>query len=208
MGYRGKQAPGAKLAFAALVSAALARIALSRGDPVGLSFFGGTSATHSVPVASGRESFERLLAALETSEAGGDAIKDASVLDRGLGSIARSARRGSIVVVLSDLLDLPREAPDRVAAVASRGRVVVVVQTLDLDELTLPFDGTMRLRSLEGDVIVETDADAAREKYLEALDELNRTWERALVVRGARIVRATTSDDPIRVVRSILEAAY
>jgi uncharacterized protein (DUF58 family) len=208
MGYRGKSAAGAKLAFAALVAAALARIALSRGDPVGLSFLGGAAKTHSVPVASGRESFERLLAALEMSEPGGDALKDAGVLDRGLGSIARAARRGSIVVVLSDLLDLPSEAAEQIAAVASRGRIVVVVQTLDPDELTLPFDGTMRLRSLEGDVIVETDADAAREKYLEALGELNRHWERTLVARGARIVRATTADDPIRVVRSILEAAY
>lgn len=208
MGYRGKDAAGAKLAFAALVAAALARIALSRGDPVGLSFLGGAAQTHSVPVASGRESFERLLAALETSEPGGDAIKDAGVLDRGLGSIARAARRGSIVVVISDLLDLPKEAADRVAAVASRGRIVVVLQILDPDELTLPFDGTMRLRSLEGDHVVETDADVAREKYLEALAELNRNWERTLVARGARIVRATTADDPIRVVRSILEAAY
>jgi len=208
MGYRGKQASGAKLAFAALVAAALARIALSRGDPVGLSFFGGTGTTHPVPVASGREAFERILAALESSGPGGDALKDQAVLDRGLGSLARSARRGSIVVILSDLLDLPKDAPELVAAVASRGRIVVVVQTLDPDELTLPFDGTMRLRSLEGDVVVETDAEAAREKYLEALADLNRTWDRALVARGARVVRATTADDPIRVVRSILEAAY
>src|ERR1700684_3071239 len=50
MGYRGSLAPGAKLAFAAVVAAALARIALSRGDPVGLSFLGGTKETHSVPV--------------------------------------------------------------------------------------------------------------------------------------------------------------
>lgn len=208
MGYGGKQASGAKLAFAALVAAALARIALSRGDPVGLSFFGGTGTTHPVPVASGREAFERILAALESSGPGGDALKDQAVLDRGLGSLARSARRGSIVVILSDLLDLPKDAPELVAAVASRGRIVVVVQTLDPDELTLPFDGTMRLRSLEGDVVVETDAEAAREKYLEALADLNRTWDRALVARGARVVRATTADDPIRVVRSILEAAY
>src|SRR5262245_26757930 len=41
MGYRGAKAPGAKLAFAALVAAALARIAVGRGDPVGLTFFGG-----------------------------------------------------------------------------------------------------------------------------------------------------------------------
>lgn len=208
MGYRGDQAPGAKLAFASLVAASLARIALSRGDPVGLTFLGGSEKARSLPVSSGREAFERLLALLESADAAGDAIKDANVLDRGLGAIARSARRGSIVVMLSDLLDLPKEAPERVAAVASRGRIVVVVQTLDPDEVTLPFDGTMRLRSLEGDVVVETDAEAAREKYQAALAELTSTWERTLVARGARFVRAQTDADPVRVVRSILEAAY
>lgn len=208
MGYRGEKAPGAKLAFASLVAAALARIALGRGDPVGLTFLGGGSSARSLPVASGREAFERLLALLESAEAGGDALKDAQMLDRALGGIARSARRGSIVVVLSDLLDLPKEAPDRVAAVAARGRVVVVVQTLDPDEATLPFDGTMRLRSLEGDVVVETDAEAARDRYLAALAELTSTWETALVARGARFVRAQTDDDPVRVVRKVIEAAY
>ena len=208
MGYRGEKAPGAKLAFASLLAASLARIALSRGDPVGLTFLGGSEKARSLPVSSGREAFERLLALLESADAAGDAIKDAGVLDRGLGAIARSARRGSIVVMMSDLLDLPKEAPERVAAIASRGRIVVVVQTLDPDEVTLPFEGTMRLRSLEGDFVVETDAEAARERYQAALAELTSTWERTLVARGARFLRAQTDADPVRVVRSILEAAY
>lgn len=207
MGYRGSSAPGAKLAFAALVAAALARIALTRGDPVGLAFLGGGAAARSLPVSGGREAFERILALLETTEAGGDALKDAAMLDRGLGALARSARRGSIVVILSDLLDLPPEAPERVAAIAARGRIVIVVQTLDPDEVTLPFEGTMRLRSLEGDVVVETDPEAARERYLAALAELTARWEKALVSRGARLLRAQTNDDPVQVVRRIIEAA-
>ncbi len=207
MGYRGSKAPGAKLAFAALIAAALARIALTRGDPVGLAFLGGGPAARSLPVSGGREAFERLLALLETTEAGGDALKDVAMLDRGLGALARSARRGSIVVILSDLLDLPPEAPERVAAIAARGRIVIVVQTLDPDEVTLPFEGTMRLRSLEGDVVVETDPEAARERYLVALAELTARWEKALVSRGARLLRAQTDEDPVQVVRKIIEAA-
>src|SRR5512140_3469802 len=38
MAYRGSRAPGAKLAWAALVAAALSRIALASGDPVGMAF--------------------------------------------------------------------------------------------------------------------------------------------------------------------------
>ncbi|MGO8993232.1 MAG: DUF58 domain-containing protein [Polyangiaceae bacterium] len=206
MGYRGSLAPGAKLAFAAVVAAALARIAIASGDPVGLTFLGGGPNVHSVPVSGGREAFERILGTLEAVEAGGDAIVDAKLLDRALGGIARSARRGSIIVVLSDLIDLPTGAVDRVAAVSSRGRVVSVVQTLDPDEARLPFEGTVRLRALEGGTVVETDIDSTRDRYLEAMAHLQDGWNRALVARGGRLVRAETSEDPVRVVRAVVEA--
>jgi len=207
MGYRGGTAPGAKLAWAALVAAALAHLAGTSGDPVGLTYFGGGPGTRSVPVSAGREAFERIIGSLESVTPGGDARFDASFIDRALGGIARSARRGSIVVVLSDLLDLPEVAAERVAAVATGGRVVVVVALLDPDEASFPFEGTLRLQALEGGAVVETDADATRAQYLDALAELQRRWERALVARGARVIRALTTDDPVHVVRSVVMAA-
>jgi uncharacterized protein (DUF58 family) len=204
MGYRGDRAPGAKLAWVALIAAALARIAIGSGDPVGLTYFGGQ---HALPVrvSGGREAFERVVGSLEAANAGGDAQVDNEMMDRATGAIARAARRGSVVVVLSDLLDLPVDAVERIAAIAGRGRVVVVVQALDPDEATFPFEGTMRLRSLEGNVVVETDAEA-KGRYLAALGELGDAWEHALVSRGGRLVRAVTSDDPVRVVRRVVEA--
>ena len=155
MGYRGKLAPGAKLAFAAVVAAALARIAVASGDPVGLTFLGGGPSVRNVPVSGGREAFERIIGTLEAVEAGGDATVDGKLLERALSGIARSARRGSIVVVLSDLIDLPPGAADHISAISSRGRVVSVVQTLDPDEARLPFEGTVRLRALEGGSVVD-----------------------------------------------------
>lgn len=206
MGYRGSLAPGAKLAFAAVVAAALARIAIANGDPVGLTFIGGGERVRGVPVSGGREAFERMVATLESAEAGGDATVDERMLDRALGGIARAARRGSIIVVLSDLLDLPEGAADRIAAMSSRGRVVNVVQTLDPDEARLPFEGTVRLRALEGGAVVETDTDATRDKYLASLAALQSAWERTLVARGGRLIRCETSEDPVRVVRAVVEA--
>ncbi len=207
MGYRGDRAPGAKLAWCGLIAAALARIAVGSGDPVGLTYLGGGEGTHRVPVAGGREVFERVLGSLEACAAGGDARTDLSVLDRGLGGIVRAARRGSIVVVLSDLLDLPEGAAERVAAVASRGRVLVVVQVLDPDEVDFPFGGTVRLRSLEGGVVVETDAEVTRAAYTTRLAGLTAEWERLMTARGARLVRAVTTDDPVRAVREIVQAS-
>ena len=205
MAYRGGTAPGAKLAFAALCAAALARIAVGSGDPLGLTFIGGEG-QRGVPVSGGREAFERVVAALETVEPGGDAFTGPEVLERALGAIARTARRGSILVVLSDLLDMPAGAVLRVASLASAGRVVVVVQTLDRDEETLPWEGTLRLRALEGPGLVETDPSVTRDGYLRALAALRDEWKTALLARGARFVTASTNDDPVAVVRAIVEA--
>lgn len=206
MGYRGERAPGAKLAYAALVAAALGRIAISSGDPLGLTLIGG-DARRGVPVSGGREAFERLLATLEVVQVGGDASLSPDVVDRALGGIARTARRGSVIVILSDLLDLPEDAMELMASLGSRGRVLVVAQILDPDEVTLPFDGTVRLRALEGKSVVETDPELTRERYVEALHALKEKWRRALVPRGGRFVDCATSDDPIQTVRKIVEAA-
>jgi uncharacterized protein (DUF58 family) len=205
MSFRGPDAPGAKLAFASLIAAALSRVALVGGDPVSLAFLGGE---RGVPVArsSGREQFDRVVAALEAAQPGGDAHLDRAMVDRGLDALIRASRRGAIVVVLSDLLDLPDDVADRMAAIVPAGRVLVVVQVLDPAEVDFPFSGTVRLRSLEGGTVVETDADATRSSYLEALATLTRTWQDAIVRRGGRFLRARTTDDPVEVVRAIVQS--
>lgn len=205
MGYRGAKAPASKAAWASLVAAALARVAIRSGDPVGLGFIGGSPQALGVPVSGGREAFERVVDALESQSATGDALTNLETLDRALAALARSARRGSVVVVFSDLLDLPAEAAERISAVATRGRVVVVVQVLDPDEATFPFTETVRLQSLEGNVTVESD-EAARDRYLAALADLQETWRRILVGRGASFLTMTTDQDPVAAVRSIIEA--
>jgi uncharacterized protein (DUF58 family) len=205
MAFRSPGAPGDKLAFAAVVAAALARLAVAVGDPVSLTFLGGAGPNAPVRRAGGREQFERIVAALEAVQPGGDARDDPGPLDLALQSVARGTRRGAIVVVLSDLVDLPEDAARRVADVSSRGRSLVVVQTLDPSEAEFPYRGTVRLRALEGNVVVETNADTTRDRYMGALASLTGAWERALVERGGRLVRATTSDGPVQVVRRIVE---
>jgi uncharacterized protein (DUF58 family) len=205
MSYRGPKAPGAKVAFAALVAAALTRLALASGDPVSLTFLGAAHG-HSVPRSVGHEQFERIVAALEAVEPGGDAMVDPGMLDRALQTLARATRRGAIVVLLSDLVDLPPDAAERLGAIAAAGRVLSVVQTLDPAEVDFPFEGTVRLRALEGGAVVETDADATREAYVAALDALTDGWREAITRRGGRVLRATTDADAVGVVRSVVEA--
>jgi uncharacterized protein (DUF58 family) len=205
MSYRGDRAPGAKLAYAALIAAALARIALSSGDPIGLVWIGGEG-THGLPAMAGREAFERVLGALEGASAAGDASSDGPAIDRMLAPIGRRARRGAVVVLLSDLLDLPETALSSFTALCTLGRAMIAVQVLDPAEASLEFSGTVRLRALEGDAVVEADADAVRSVYKARLSAIEEAWQTELTARGGRLIAATSADPPVDIVRRILQA--
>jgi uncharacterized protein (DUF58 family) len=201
MGFVGSRARGAKLAFSAVVAAALGWVALRGGDRVALDFIG----DHGMPLpwGSGMASFERLATVLEVVRAeGGVTREQVSNLTTRLG---RSSPAGSITVVFSDFLDLPQNALDELGALSGRHRSLVAVQVLDPDEIDLPFKGPVRLRALESNLVVDTDAPRARADYEAALAEHAAKWRDGLVARGARWLRASTAEDPGAVVRQVLE---
>jgi uncharacterized protein (DUF58 family) len=205
MEWKSEGAPMTKLAYAGVLAAALGRVALASGDPVGLELLGGQGA-RPLPASAGRESFERLLFALESVRGRGNLADDVAAVDRALAPLVRRARRGAVLVLFSDLLDLPDEALRRFAALGTGGRTLVAVQVLDPEEARFPFDGPIRLRGIERQVEVETDPDAVRALYLEALAAITARWSKALEGRGGRVIPAVTDGDPIEVVRAILRA--
>ena len=91
-------------------------------------------------------------------------------------------------------------------ALASGPRALVVVQVLDPRERDLSFRGKVRLRPIEGKGVVVTDADAVRKAYRERLEEHVGAFRRRLENDGGRLVRCCSTDEPVTVVRSILEA--
>ena len=202
MGFQGS-GPVNKLKYAATLAAALGRVALLSGDPVGVEMIGGRGA-RSLPAMSGREGLERLVSALELLTADGDLSDDLEIIDRALAAVARRSRRGAVLVLFSDLIDLPDGALDRYAALASRGRMLTVVRVLDPDEATFPFEGPVRLRALEGPSEVETDPPAVRAAYLAAMAAIDDRWRSRLEGRGGRFVRCSTGDDPASTLRELL----
>lgn len=203
MAYRSERAPGAKLAYAAVIAAALAKIALTDSDTVSLDFLGGAEG-RPVAASGGSEAFERVIAALESLAPAGDLVEAPEELDRALSRIAQRARRGSVVVVLSDFLDLPPGSEDRLAALSTGGRIVVGVRILDPVEATFPFEGPLRLRASEGGAYVETDGAPARARYLEALSRIARVYRERLLPAGGQFLDVTTTDDPVNVVQRLV----
>lgn len=203
MSYTGPGASGPKYGFAAVIAAALAYIAVRTGDRVGLDFLGGERA-RSVPPRAGRDAFERIVTALEDAEPAGDLSDAPDRFENALGQAQRSARRGAIQVVLTDLLDLPAGSLQALTALTTRGRSLQVVQVLAPAERDFPFDGAVLLRSLEGKSSVETDAALSRQSYLAALARAQAEAEHELVPRGGRLLKCVTSDSAEVLVRQIL----
>lgn len=203
MAYRGSRARASKYAYAALLAAAMAYVAILSGDPAGLSFLAGAR-DRRVPLSRGREAFERLVSELEAQRVLGEGRTDAAaqVLEA-LDQVAKVARRGSVIAVFSDLADLPAASLDRFAALAAKHRRAVVIRVNDPDELDFPFEGSLRLRALEGKHVIETDGQA-KARYLERFAAWQRSWEANLVPRGVRLVYVATNEDPIKALRRIL----
>lgn len=205
MAYRSEGAPGAKLAYSALLAAALGRVALAGQDSVSLDFVGGSGPV-GMSTSTGLEAFERLVYALENVSPEGDVLASPDELDVTLARVSRRARRGSVIAFFSDFLDLPDGADDRVAALSSGGRLVVCVRVLDPAEAHFPFEGPMRFKSSEGRHEVETDGGAARAGYLAALREKMGKIREKLFAQAGRFVEVTSADDPVDAVRKILSA--
>lgn len=210
MAFRSKGAKCSKLAYSALIASALARVALASGDPVGLDWFGGSPQNHRIAPSARGETFERVIAAFESAQSGGDARMSPAILEDGLGVALRNARRGSAIVLFSDLLDLPDDAEHSIGSLALRGRSLAVVEVLDPEEATFPFEGPIILRAAEAsedDVkLVQTDGPSARAAYLEALSKRADHWRDVLFRHGGVLVRATTDLDPVHVCSEIVQA--
>lgn len=206
MNYRSPDAPETKLSFVALLAAALARVALRAGDMVSLDWFG-EAQSQPIPPLGGHAAFDRLVDALEHATPADDEQADAEHFERLLDKLSRRARRGAIIVLLSDLIDLPEQASENFSRLASHGRIPIALRVLDPMERQFSFDGPVRLRASEGSRIVETDAVHARARYLAALEQRRTLWSQALVPCGGGVVDCTTTDDPVAVLREVLLAA-
>lgn len=203
MRYRSSKAPASKLEFATLIAAVLARLAIAAGDPVALDWLGGAGCRW-LPPLSGRQAFERIIGVLEAARAHGDLYQDGAALDRALLPVAKYARRGTSIVVLTDLAEMPLEIIGRVRSLCTRGRRVAVVRILDPAEATFPFRGPVHLRALEGDVAVTTDGTETRSEYLKALDAESTSLATTLAQRGGRFLTLRTDDHPTQAVRRII----
>jgi hypothetical protein len=84
---------------------------------------------------------------------------------------------------------------------------MIMLQILEPDEVSFPFDSSIRLRGMEGRDVVETNGSDVRLGYLAALEQSQRQWQTFITSKGGKWLSCQSNDDPVTVVRRILEMA-
>jgi len=168
MGYRGTSLGPSKLEYAAMLSAALGYLLLEQKDQVGIIAFADTLRGYLPPRGRRGHLFD-LLTTLEGLSPSGR-----TDLGRAVTYLTEVARRRSLVVVMSDLLEEGRDQPSDVVhllrGLRARRHDVVVFHLLDHDELTLPFEQTAWFESMEGGGRVLAEPEEVRRAYLAEMD--------------------------------------
>ena len=201
MGYRG--AGPSKLEYASMLSASLGYLLLEQKDQVGVIAFSDSLRGYLPPRGRRGHLFD-LLTTLE-----GLAPSGRTDIARACTYLTEVARRRSLVVVLSDLLEEGRQGPSEVGhllrGLRARRHDVVVFHLLDHDELTLPFERTAWFESMEGGGRVLAEPEEVRRAYLAEMAGFIAGYRKSLGEGDVEYHLVDTSTPPATVLIEFLD---
>ena len=187
-----------KLDYAATLAAAVGFLASRRSDAVSLSLFAGEEVSF-LPPRARLDHLAELFRRLEAVSAAGPTAAT-EVLE----VLASRITRRSLIIVLSDLLDVGGAPLAPLGVLRRRGADVLILHTLDRDELEFSFDGVVRFEDLEGMREVQVDAPGVRDAYLQELGAFLAAVRTESARRDLRYHLARTDASPIALLREAL----
>jgi uncharacterized protein (DUF58 family) len=198
-----------KLQYAAICAGALAYLLSRQGDQVGLLVAGDAEPGSSehlpagvrsfVPFASSPTHVQELLQRLDSAQGRG-----ATLLSAALDYAAEKAGRRALVVVLSDLFDQSERSVPALKMLRSRRHDVLLLQTLDREELDFPFDDPTRFLSMEDERQIEAQPRQIRESYLSEMRRFLESTRRELARADVEVEQIPTDSPPDRVLIKLL----
>jgi len=187
-----------KLAFARSLAAALGYLALRQGDAAGLTAFAAAVSTELPPRAKGTHLLDLLGKLVRLSPSGPTAV--ARCIDR----IAERARRRSVVILLSDLLDPDPTLTRAFRRLVARRHDVAVLQILDPAERAFPYEVPSLFLSMEDDRRLFVHPRVLRERYVAEMERFLRQVREDLTEAGTDYHLITTDAPPERVLGAFL----
>ena len=186
--FKGKPPIGwRKIDHACALVVALAQLSLNQADRVGLGVFA-DEVKRSTRLSNNQGHWRDITTALVEAQLVGEpsdakATQETVAGRTNLGNmfdqLLAQLKRKALVVVISDLFDDVANIERGLARLRYRGHDALVVQVMDLAELTFPFRDVSEFRGLEGEGKLPLDPHAIRKAYLEVVEDHNRAVARA-----------------------------
>lgn len=187
-----------KLQYASTLAAALVWLAARHSDAVSLTLFAADEQLH-LPPRARQDHVSALFSELEKVSAVGPTDAEQVV-----NTLARRIKRRSLVIFLSDFLEIGEGPLASLGILRQRGSDALVLQIMDPDELDFPFDGVVRFEDLEGEREVQVDAPAIRASYLAELQDFLQRVRRECIRRDLRQHLIRTDIAPVVALRESL----
>jgi uncharacterized protein (DUF58 family) len=176
-----------KREYACYLAASLAYLATRQNDAVGLMAFDRTVREY-LPARWRPGQLHLILSALERLPWGGT-----SAIAEALQRSAERIRRRSMIVLLSDLYELPERLGPALRRLRSHGQDLIVFHILDESEVTFPFSEPARFVDMETGEEVPVAPEAFRARYREALHRHLEEIERLCRAHGIEYQRMLTT---------------
>jgi uncharacterized protein (DUF58 family) len=150
-----------KFDHATSIAASLAYVALHQQDSAGLAVFD-QKLRHFIKPSSNPKQWRIIIEELTTVPKD-QKTRTGAILDE----IAEQMQHRSLIILISDLFDDPKAIVKGIQHLRYRRHDMILLQVLDHDEMTFPFETTTLFKGLEemGELVVEPRA--LREAYLE-----------------------------------------
>ncbi len=160
----GDEKRGTKFDYAATIAATMAYLILKQQDQVALALFD-EEVQRFIPHSTSLSHFRTVVGEI----AAATPTRKTKTSDVFLQMANRLARRG-LVIVVSDLLDDPKEILRGLRFLRHRRHDVIVFHVLDYDELNFPFQRMTRFEGLEDMPKLTADPRVLRQAYLEEVE--------------------------------------
>ncbi|MBM3847590.1 MAG: DUF58 domain-containing protein [Verrucomicrobia bacterium] len=158
-----------KLQYGKMLAAVLAYLILHQGDAVALGIFDETLRDYA-PRSDNKSTIHSIMQRLAAFQ-GGAGTSIASLLH----DMARQTRRKGIFILISDCLDDEQKILEGIQHLRFGGHEVILLHTLDPDELEFPFQGMVEFHGLEGIAPLQTQPANIRKSYLKELELFLKT---------------------------------
>jgi len=172
MGYKSTPDGFTKLDYAKRMAACLAYFMMRQRDSVGLMIYD-TKIRTALPPRMRQTHLKHIMAALETSEPGGE-----TNISIPLHELAEGLKRKGLIILISDLLDDPEKVISALQHFRFQGHEVIVFQVMDTGELEFSFSTMTEFTDLETGQKMVVSPEGMRPVYLEELRQFLSAYEK------------------------------